>query len=106
MANVQIILYNDIHDYVCYYYIVQPGTYFYHAHYGMQRSSGLHGSIQVAVAEGVSEPFSYHGDLSLLLNDWWHKSHTQQSTGLSLPNNSFVWVNDPQVTSPFSKSLV
>lgn len=74
----------------------RPGTYFYHAHYGMQRSSGLHGSIQVAVAEGVREPFSYHGDLSLLLNDWWHKSHTQQSTGLSLPNNSFVWVNDPQ----------
>lgn len=74
----------------------RPGTYFYHAHYGMQRSSGLHGSIQVAVAEGVREPFSYHGDLSLLLNDWWHKSHTEQSTGLSLPNNSFVWVKDPQ----------
>ena len=78
------------------YVIVQPGTYFYHGHYGMQRSAGLYGSIHVAVANGVKEPFSYHGELSVVLNDWWHKSHQEQSTGLaSIP---FVWVGEPQVT--------
>jgi L-ascorbate oxidase len=74
----------------------RPGTFFYHAHYGMQRTAGLHGSIHVAVAEGVKEPFSYDGEHSLLLNDWWHKSHTEQATGLSLPASSFIWVKDPQ----------
>ncbi|PSR88097.1 L-ascorbate oxidase [Actinidia chinensis var. chinensis] len=35
----------------------RPGTYLYHAHYGMQREAGLYGLIRVALPPGVSEPF-------------------------------------------------
>ncbi|KAH9295286.1 hypothetical protein KI387_038874, partial [Taxus chinensis] len=72
----------------------RPGTYFYHAHYGMQRSAGLYGSLHVAVADGKQEPFSYDGELSVVLNDWWHKSHEEQAHGLS--SIPFVWVKEPE----------
>lgn len=75
--------------------ILQPGTYMYHAHYGMQREAGLFGSLRVLVPEGVIEPFTYDLDRSIILSDWWHKSTYEQSAGLSsLP---FQWVNEPQV---------
>ncbi|KAK1308262.1 hypothetical protein QJS10_CPA09g00524 [Acorus calamus] len=72
----------------------RAGTYIYHAHYGMQRSAGLNGMIIVSVPDGVSEPFSYDYDQSILLNDWWHKSTYEQAAGLnSVP---FVWIGEPQ----------
>ncbi|KAK1266785.1 hypothetical protein QJS04_geneDACA000733 [Acorus gramineus] len=72
----------------------RAGTYIYHAHYGMQRSAGLHGMIIVSVPDSVVEPFSYDYDRSILLNDWWHKSTYEQAAGLnSIP---FVWVKEPQ----------
>ncbi|GLJ51144.1 hypothetical protein SUGI_1088640 [Cryptomeria japonica] len=72
----------------------RPGTYLYHAHYGMQRSAGLYGSIHVAVGKRKQEPFSYDGELSVILNDWWHKSHQEQAHGLStIP---FIWVGEPE----------
>lgn len=72
----------------------RPGTYLYHAHYGMQRQAGLQGMIRVLVPEGVVEPFSYDHDRSILLTDWYHKSTYEQATGLaSLP---FVWVGEPK----------
>ncbi|XP_065006759.1 L-ascorbate oxidase-like [Musa acuminata AAA Group] len=72
----------------------RPGTYLYHAHYGMQRSAGLYGLIRVAVPDGVVEPFAYDYDRSIILNDWWHNSTYEQATGLaSIP---FVWVGEPQ----------
>ncbi|KAJ6717179.1 L-ASCORBATE OXIDASE [Salix koriyanagi] len=40
----------------------RAGTYFYHGHYGMQRSAGLYGSLIVDVAEGEKEPFQYDGE--------------------------------------------
>ncbi|CAN6466027.1 unnamed protein product [Victoria cruziana] len=61
----------------------KPGTYMYHSHYGIQRMSGFYGSIQVAVADGVQEPFSYDAVYSLLLNDWYHKSVMEISTDIS-----------------------
>ena len=52
-------------------------------------------TIQIAVAHGLKEPFSYHGEVSVVLNDWWHKIHLKQSTGLaSIP---FAWTGEPQV---------
>lgn len=67
----------------------------YHAHYGMQRQAGLYGSIRVSLPDGVSEPFFYHYDRSIILNDWYHKSSYEQAAGLSsLP---FNWVGEPQV---------
>ncbi|MBA0554790.1 hypothetical protein Golob_013872, partial [Gossypium lobatum] len=39
-----------------------PGTYFYHGHYGMQRSEGLYGSLIVDIADGKKEPFRYDDD--------------------------------------------
>ncbi|XP_031498817.1 L-ascorbate oxidase [Nymphaea colorata] len=72
----------------------RPGTYMYHAHYGMQREAGLYGLIQVAVPKGTSEPFSYDADHSIVLSDWYHKSAYQQAAGLS--SIPFVWVGEPQ----------
>jgi FtsP/CotA-like multicopper oxidase with cupredoxin domain len=74
----------------------RPGTYMYHAHYGMQRSAGLNGLIVVAAAPGGpdAEPFRYDGEHHVLLNDWWHKSTYEQATGLaSVP---LGWVGEPQ----------
>ncbi|XP_078444795.1 cupredoxin superfamily protein [Wolffia australiana] len=72
----------------------RPGTYIYHAHYGMQRSSGLYGSIQVSLPDGVQEPFAYDYDRSIILNDWWHRSAQELAAGLSAIK--FVWVGEPQ----------
>ncbi|WOL13918.1 hypothetical protein Cni_G22698 [Canna indica] len=72
----------------------RPGTYLYHAHYGMQRSAGLYGLIQVAVPDGFVEPFAYDDDRSIILNDWWHNSTYELATGLS--SIPFVWVGEPQ----------
>ncbi|XP_073007410.1 L-ascorbate oxidase [Typha latifolia] len=72
----------------------RPGTYLYHAHYGMQRSAGLNGMIRVTVPDGVVEPFTYNREYSILLNDWWHKSSYEEATGLaSIP---LTWVGEPQ----------
>ncbi|OAY72054.1 L-ascorbate oxidase [Ananas comosus] len=61
----------------------RPGTYLYHAHYGMQRSAGLNGVIKVMVPKGVSEPFKYDHEHTILLNDWWHNSTYEQAVGLA-----------------------
>ncbi|XP_020519776.1 L-ascorbate oxidase isoform X2 [Amborella trichopoda] len=73
---------------------MKAGTYIYHAHYGLQRSSGLYGSIHVIPSDGVKEPFSYDREHTLLINDWWHKSSAEQTAGLS--SIPFRWVNEPQ----------
>ncbi|MCO5602536.1 hypothetical protein L7F22_056669 [Adiantum nelumboides] len=72
----------------------KAGTYFYHGHVGLQRSAGLYGSLIVEVPAGVKEPFQYDGELSLVLNDWWHRSAIEQ--GLRLFSNPFLWVDEPQ----------
>lgn len=74
----------------------RPGTYMYHAHYGMQRSAGLNGLIVVAAAPGGpdAEPFRYDGEHDVLLNDWWHKSTYEQAAGLA--SAPLVWVGEPQ----------
>ncbi|KAG9451604.1 hypothetical protein H6P81_011569 [Aristolochia fimbriata] len=82
----------DTHVYK--FVVDRPGTYLYHAHYGMQREAGLYGSIRVSVPDGVVEPFSYDEDRSLILADWWHKSTYEQAAGLS--SIPFVWVNEPE----------
>ncbi|KAH7858451.1 hypothetical protein Vadar_024011 [Vaccinium darrowii] len=72
----------------------KAGTYFYHGHYGMQRSAGLYGSLVVDVAEGEKEPFHYEGEFNLLLSDWWHQSVHEQQLGLS--SKPFRWPGEPQ----------
>ncbi|KAM7275251.1 hypothetical protein ACFE04_017117 [Oxalis oulophora] len=72
----------------------RAGTYLYHAHYGMQRESGLCGSIRVALPDGESEPFRYDYDRSIILSDWYHKSPYEQAVGLS--SIPFQWVGEPQ----------
>ena len=74
---------------------MQAGTYFYHGHLGLQRSAGFYGSLIVDVAKGEKEPFQYDGELSIILNDWWHKSAIEQGVGLS--SDPFRWVGEPQV---------
>ncbi|KAM1484221.1 hypothetical protein TB2_035438 [Malus domestica] len=82
-------------DIFIYKFVVdRAGSYLYHAHYGIQREAGLYGSIIVSVPNGVSEPFVYDYDRSIILNDWYHKSTFEQATGLS--SIPFVWVGEPQ----------
>lgn len=59
----------------------------------MQREAGLYGMIRVASND--PEPFSYDLDRSIILNDWYHNSTYEQSTGLS--SIPFQWVGEPQV---------
>ncbi|KAF9591612.1 hypothetical protein IFM89_004841 [Coptis chinensis] len=72
----------------------KAGTYLYHGHYGMQRTDGLYGSIQVSVPDGITEPFAYDYDQSIILTDWYHKSSTEQAIGLS--SKPFGWIGEPQ----------
>lgn len=71
---------------------LQPGTYLYHAHYGMQREAGLYGLIRVTPLE--LEPFAFDFDRSIILNDWYHQSTYEQAAGLS--SIPFQWVGEPQ----------
>lgn len=75
--------------------MVQPGTYFYHGHYGMQRSAGLYGSLIVDLPMGQKEPFHYDGEFNLLLSDWWHITAQKLEVGLS--SKPFKWIGEPQV---------
>jgi FtsP/CotA-like multicopper oxidase with cupredoxin domain len=82
---------------------VQAGTYFYHGHFGMQRSGGLYGSLIVDLPASKKEPFTYDGEHSILINDWWHKSIYEQELGLnSIP---FRFVGEPQVCGTLFLSL-
>lgn len=72
----------------------KAGTYFYHGHYGMQRSGGLYGSLIVELPEGEKEPFHYDGEFNFLLSDWWHKSFQLQEVDLS--SKPFRWIGEPQ----------
>jgi hypothetical protein len=63
----------------------------------MQRAAGLFGSLIVSLPPGKTEPFSYDGDLSVLLSDWYHESIYQQELGLS--SIPFQFVGEPQVGS-------
>ena len=74
-------------------FMSQPGTYLYHAHYGMQREAGLYGMMRVAPRD--PEPFAYDLDRSIILNDWYHSSTYEQAAGLS--SIPFRWVGEPQV---------
>ena len=69
-------------------FMLQLGTYLYHAHYGMQREAALYRLIRVAPRD--LEPFTYDFDRSIILNDWYHKSTYEQATGLS--SIAFLWV--------------
>lgn len=77
--------------------MVQPGTYFYHGHHGMQRSAGLYGSLIVDLPKGQNEPFHYDGEFNLLLSDLWHTSSHEQEVGLS--SKPFKWIGEAQVIS-------
>ncbi|KAB1202100.1 L-ascorbate oxidase [Morella rubra] len=82
-------------DTFIYTFIVdKAGTYLYHAHYGMQLTAGLYGFIIVSVPDGVSQPFAYNYDETIMLKDWYHNSTYEQATGLS--SIPFGWVGEPQ----------
>lgn len=70
----------------------QPGTYFYHGHYGLQRTAGLYGWL--IVEAGEKEPFSYDGELKILLDDWWHENVYEQVYDLS--SRPFHWFGEAQ----------
>ncbi|CAM6093673.1 unnamed protein product [Calypogeia fissa] len=75
--------------------VTHAGTYFYHGHYGLQRAAGFYGSLIVDLPNGKDdESFKYDEELSIVLNDWWHRSTFDQELGLdSIP---FQWIGEPQ----------
>lgn len=73
----------------------QPGTYFYHGHFGSQRAAGFYGALIVDLPPGKHEPYTYDGEHMIILNDWWHRPIIDQEEGLDLTN--FKWVGEPQV---------
>lgn len=79
--------------------MLQPGTYFYHGHFGMQRAAGLYGSLIVDATEEQGEPYrkDYDGELNMLLSDWYHENVYAQSAGLDLKDKHFQWIGEPQV---------
>ncbi|KAF8403524.1 hypothetical protein HHK36_011628 [Tetracentron sinense] len=93
-ASISQCVINPEETFVYRFKVDKAGTYFYHGHYGMQRSAGLYGSLIVDVAEGEKEPFHYDGEINLLLSDWWHQSVHDQEVGLS--SNPFRWIGEPQ----------
>lgn len=44
-----------------------PGTFFYHAHHGVQRERGLHGPL---IIDDPREPGNYDEEFVVLLDDW------------------------------------
>ncbi|KAL2603158.1 hypothetical protein R1flu_003829 [Riccia fluitans] len=83
------------HDEYTYQFVVEnAGTYFYHGHHGMQRANGFYGSLIVRPPNGTVEPFTYDEELSIIVNDWWHKPVHDQELGLLI--NPIRWVGDPQ----------
>jgi L-ascorbate oxidase len=78
---------------------LQPGTFFYHGHFGMQRSAGLYGSLIVNATDKQPEPFAadYDGELNMLLSDWYHESVYAQAAGLEGKDKHWQWVGEPQV---------
>ncbi|OVA13779.1 Multicopper oxidase [Macleaya cordata] len=93
-ASISQCVINPEETFVYRFKVDKAGTYFYHGHYGMQRSAGLYGSLIVDVADGEKDPFHYDGEFSLLLSDWWHKNVHDQAVGLS--SNPFRWIGEPQ----------
>jgi len=74
---------------------VQPGTYFYHGHFGTQRAAGFYGALIVDLPIGKHEPYNYDGEHMIIVNDWWHRSIVDQEEGLE--STTFKWVGEPQV---------
>ncbi|KAL6564879.1 hypothetical protein OROMI_016329 [Orobanche minor] len=94
-ANISQCPINPGKSFVYNFTLEKAGTYFYHGHYGMQRSAGLYGSLIVDVAEGESEKFVYSGgEFNLLLSDWWHEDSHQQE--IDLNSNPMKWIGEPQ----------
>ena len=60
----------------------KPGTYFHHGHLGGIRAAGLYGVLIIDPAPGVSEQWSYDGEHTLLLSDWYHAIQHELSIGL------------------------
>lgn len=73
----------------------EAGTFLYHGHFGLQRSAGFYGSLIVLPAHGAPpEPFHYDEELSIIVNDWWHRNIYDQSAGLF--SDPFRFVGEPQ----------
>lgn len=70
------------------------GTFMYHGHLGLQRSAGLYGKLVVYEHPSKPIPYKYDGEISIILNDWWHKSIYEQAAGLD--NLPFIFVGEPQ----------
>jgi L-ascorbate oxidase len=85
--------------FVC-FCVVQPGTFFYHGHFGMQRAAGLYGSLIVEATAEQDEPYRKDydgGELSVLLSDWYHDNVYAQAAGLERKEKHFEWIGEPQV---------
>ncbi|GAQ82977.1 hypothetical protein KFL_001310085 [Klebsormidium nitens] len=74
----------------------QVGTFWYHAHLGMERAAGAWGLFIVDPPLGQSEPFAYDQELDITLADWYHMDEIYYGyyflavNGANPPANSFL----------------
>lgn len=50
----------------------------YHGHLDDQVGAGLYGKLIVYEPPWAPLPYKYDAELSVILNDWWHRSVTEQ----------------------------
>lgn len=81
----------------------QAGTYFYHAHVGLQEET-VFGPIVVYESKHADPennnanissllkagPYTYHDERTLLLSEWWHRPHMEFEKFLMGPKFNFI----------------
>ena len=70
----------------------QVGTYWWHAHSNYLRGGGLAGPL---IIEDPNEPFTYDGEKTIIIGDWWNQRDAQEMAH-GLQQQQFRWIGDPQ----------
>lgn len=81
--------------------IGDAGSYFYHSHVGLQAITAT-GVLIVDDIKADPLPYSYDSDISLLLQDFYHKNDSVMEKGLVA--NPFVWTGEPEAIMINGKS--
>lgn len=64
------------------YNVTRRGTYWYHSHVNSQYTEGLFGAL---IVHDLNEPYTYDGELTLLLHDWYHRSYQENQNWFLSP---------------------
>ncbi len=67
--------------------ILQSGTYWYHAHAGLQEQSGLYGALIIEPRQ--KDPYHYNKDFAIVLSDWTNLKPMQAYRNLKKDGDYF-----------------